>query len=228
MTSVGDRAPVTVFLSVYAFAIAVILGVPMGVLAAVKARGPVDRSVIGLSVVGASAPVFVTGLVLLYLFGVTLGVFPIYGQGGAFVDRLWHLTLPALALALSAMALIVKITRTAMIIELGKDYVAFARARGVPAVRVVIRHALRNALVPLITAAAIVLTSVITGAVLVESVFAIQGLGALLVESVQYQDLPTLQAVTLLAAALVIGMNIVVDILYVLIDPRIRLGGRER
>lgn len=227
MASVDARAPVTLFLALYAFIIAVVIGVPMGIVAAVRDRGAVDRGVIGLSVVGASAPVFVTGLVLLYLFGVTLGWFPIYGPGGSFTDRLWHLTLPALALAFSAMALIVKITRTAMITELSKDYVAFARARGVSVRRSVLRHALRNALVPLISASTIVLTAVITGAVLVESVFALQGLGTLLVESVHYQDLPMLQAIALLAAALIIGVNIMADVLYAVVDPRIRLQGSD-
>lgn len=228
MTSVSARAPITLFLGVYAFLIAFVVGVPLGILAAVRSRSVVDRSVVGLSVLGVSAPVFVTGLMLLYLFGVTLDWFPIFGPGEGFPDRLWHMTLPALALALSAMALIVKITRAAMIAELSKDYVAFARARGVSSTRAVFRHALRNALVPLITASAIVLTTVITGAVLVESVFALDGLGSLLVESVQYQDLPMLQAIALLAAALVIIVNIGVDILYVVVDPRIRLQGGDR
>ena len=222
--SISGRIGVSAFLAVYAFLVALVFGLPLGILAAVKKTGVVDRGAVGLSVVGVSAPAFVTGVLFIYVFGVELGWFPVYGAGSGFVDRLWHLTLPALALALSVMALIVKITRTAMIEVLGQDYVGFARARGVSDARVVIRHALRNALVPIVTAAGTVLVTLIVGAVVVEATFALPGLGSLLIEAVDSKDLPIMQGVILLLAALVILVNIAVDVAYFLIDPRIRVG----
>src|SRR5262249_17351144 len=151
--SIEGRVGVTVFLVAYSTVIAIGLGVPLGIWAALKHRGAADRGVVGLSVLGVSAPTFVTGVVLIYSFGVELGWFPVYGPGSGTVDRLWHLTLPAVALALGAMALVVKITRTAMIGVLSEDYISFARARGVDSKSVLVRYALRNALVPIITAA---------------------------------------------------------------------------
>lgn len=224
LSSIGDRVGVTLFLGIYAFVVAVVAGVPLGILAAVRKRTVVDRSVVGLSVLGVSTPAFVSGVFLLYLFAVSLGWFPSYGPGEGVADRFWHLTLPAIALALTAMALIVKLTRTAMINALDQDYVAFARARGVPAREVIVRYALRNALVPIITAAGLVLTVVLTGAVLIEQTFALPGLAALLVDAVSNKDLPVLQGVAMVFAAFVIIVNLAVDILYAVVDPRIRFG----
>jgi len=228
LTSIGDRVGMTAFLIVYAFVVSVGLGVPLGVLAAIRKRRAADRGVVALSLVGVSTPTFVSGVFLLYLLAVTLHVFPVFGAGGGFGDRLWHLTLPALALALATMALIVKITRTAMIGALGQDYVAFARARGVPEGRVVIRHALRNALVPIVTASGLTLTAIMTGTILVESTFALPGLGSLLLEAVQNKDLPMIQGIAVLLGALVIVINLVVDVVYAAIDPRIRFGAVSR
>jgi peptide/nickel transport system permease protein len=223
-SAIDARLGVTAFLAVYAFVVAVVVGVPLGVWAAMRKRTVVDRAIVGVSVVGISAPAFVTGIVLLYLFAVELGWFPSYGPGVGFVDRLWHLTLPALALALTAMAIIVKLTRTAMVTVLEQDYVAFALARGVPMRRVLTRYALRNALVPILTAAGAVAAIVVTGTILIETTFSLPGLGTLLVSAVQSKDLPVLQGVVLLFAATIVVINLVVDILYTAVDPRIALG----
>lgn len=224
----GERWAVTVVLAVYAFALAVLAGVPLGVLAALRRRTGLDRAVVGVSVLGAGAPVFVTAVVLLYVFAVTLGWFPGYGAGAGVGDRLWHLTLPALALALSALAIVVRLTRTAVIGALAQEHVAFARARGVPPRRVLTHHVLRTALVPVITAGGMVLTVTITGAVLVETAFALPGLGTLLVDAVAHEDVPVLQGVAVLLALLVVATNLVVDVLYALVDPRIAYGGGRR
>lgn len=213
---------ITLFLGVYSFVLALFLGLPLGVLAAVRRGTGTDRSVVGLAVLGVSTPAFVSGVALLYVFAVALGWFPTYGAGEGFADRFWHLTLPAMAMAFLAVALIVKLTRAAMITALEQDYVAFARARGVPPARVLIRHALRNALVPIITAAGLVLTAVLTGAVLVETTFSLPGLGKLLVESVEYKDVPMLQGVVMVVAATTVLITLLVDLLYMAIDPRIR------
>jgi peptide/nickel transport system permease protein len=222
--AISGRAGVTVFLAVYAFIVAVAVGVPLGVLAAWKRRGRVDRGVVAVSVLGVSAPAFVTGLALIYVFGVLLAWFPVYGPGAGFADRTWHLTLPAVALALSAMALLVKVTRAAMIGVLEQDYMAFAHARGVPVARMVIRHALRNALIPIVTAMGTLLVALITGTLIVEATFALPGLGSLLIDAVETKDVPVVQGIVMVVAFVVIAANLAIDMLYAVIDPRIRLG----
>jgi peptide/nickel transport system permease protein len=221
---IESRMGVTLFLGGYAFLLAMLVGVPLGVLAAMRRATVVDRSIVGLSVFGVSSPAFATGIFLLYVFGVVLGWFPVFGPGEGFADRLWHLTLPAVTLALGSTALVLKLTRAAMIDALEKDYVVFALARGLPRRRVLTAYALRNALIPILTAAGLLLASLLTGAVLVEVTFALPGVGSLLVESVGFKDVPMVQGVALLTAVIVISVNLVVDLLYLLVDPRIRFG----
>jgi peptide/nickel transport system permease protein len=225
---IGERWAITVVLAAYAFVLALLAGVPLGVLAAARRRGAVDRAVVGVSVVGASAPVFVTAVALLWVFAVTLGWFPTFGAGDGVGDRLWHLTLPALALALSATAIVVKLTRASVIGALGQEHVAFARARGVPPGRLLVGHVLRTALVPVVTAGGLVLTVTITGAVLAEQAFALPGLGSMLIDAVGQEDVPVLQGVAVLLALLVVVVNLVVDVLYALVDPRIAFGAGRR
>jgi peptide/nickel transport system permease protein len=224
LSGLGARLGVTIFLGIFAFVITMVLGVALGVWAALKKRTPTDRGIVGLSVVGVSAPAFVTGIFLLYVFAVLLGWFPVFGQGSGFGDRLYHLTLPALALSLTAMALVVKLTRAAMIEALDQDYVAFARARGVPRLRVLIVYALRNALVPVVTAGGLILGYLLTGAILVEVTFALPGMGALLVDSVTYKDVPMLQGLAMIVVVTIVCVNLLTDIIYLFIDPRIRFG----
>jgi peptide/nickel transport system permease protein len=223
-SGLSGRLGLSVFLGLYATVIAVFLGVPLGILAAVKRRRFVDRTVVGMSVVGVSTPAFTSGVVFLYFFGVLLGWFPIFGAGGGFVDRLYHLTLPAVALALTVMALVVKLTRAAMIGALEQDYIVFARARGVSAGSVLVTYALRNALVPIVTAAGAVLGALIAGAVLVEVTFTLPGLGSLLVESVEAKDIPMVQGITVVIAVVIVIVNLLTDLLYLAVDPRIRFG----
>jgi peptide/nickel transport system permease protein len=168
--------------------------------------------------------VFVSGVLLLYALAVRFSVFPPFDAGSGFVDRLYHLTLPAIALAFTQATFILKLTRAAMIEALDQDYVAFARARGVPMRRVVFSYALRNALVPVATAAGIVLGALLTGAVLIEVVFALQGMGSLLIESVELGDIPTVQGLAIVIATTIILVNLLTDLLYLFIDPRIRQG----
>lgn len=224
LETIGARLPVTLFLGIYSFVIALVLGVPLGILAAVRRRSAVDRAVVALTVVGVSTPAFVSGVFLLYVFAVALGWLPSFGAGEGFLDRLWHLALPAAAMALIAMALLIRLTRTAMIGALEQDYVAFALARGVPMREVIVRFALRNALVPIVTAAGLMLNVVLTGTVLVEATFALPGLGSLLVEAVQNKDVPMLQGVAIVFAAITIFVNLLVDLAYLVVDPRIRFG----
>jgi peptide/nickel transport system permease protein len=167
-------------------------------------------------------PIFVTGILLLWALAVELSLFPAFGAGEGFFSRLWHLTLPAVALALTQATYVLRLTRASMIDSLEHDSVAFALARGVPRRRVVVTYALRNALVPIVTAAGLILGQLVVGAVLVEVVFSLQGLGTLLIDAVSFKDVPTVQGLTLIAAASIILVNLLTDIVYMVIDPRIR------
>ncbi|MGH6916136.1 MAG: ABC transporter permease, partial [Geminicoccaceae bacterium] len=184
----------------------------------------IDRGVVMLGVLGVSAPAFVTGILLLYFFGVVLGLFPTFGAGRGFFDRGWHLTLPALALALSLMAIVIKITRASMIEQLQRDYVAFARARGLSPLRVGAVYVLRNALIPVVTAAGLIVVGLIAGAIYVEVTFALPGIGTLMVDAVRERDIPMIQGTTLFFSAFVVLVHLVIDLIYVMIDPRIRFG----
>lgn len=224
-TMLEQAAPVTLFLGIYAFILTMCVGAMAGLVAALRHRSFVDRSVVGLSVVGVSIPAFAAGFLLMYVFSVQLGWLPTIGYGEGFSGHLSHLTLPAIALALSGAALVVKLTRAAMVTSLEQDYVTFARARGLSNPRVVVGYALRNALVPIVSSGGLILVYVLTGALLVEITFIIPGLGSLLVEAVTSKDVPLLQAIALLFAVIIVLVNLLVDIAYLFIDPRIRLGG---
>jgi len=226
-TMIRQRLPLTIFLAVYGSLVAIGIGIPLGVLAAFKRGSEIDRGVVTLGVFGVSAPSFATGIALLYVFGVWLGWFPIFGQGDGFLDQVWHLTLPAVALGVSVMGLVIKITRASTIEELQRDYVAFARARGLGSRRITASYVLRNALIPVVTAAGLVVVALLTGAVLVEVTFGLPGLGLLLVSAVTQRDIPVIQGVVLILAIFVILMHIGIDVLYTLIDPRIRFGRME-
>ena len=220
--AIAQRVGLTVFIGSMSTAIVLGLGILLGMLAGFRRGTRLDRSMVMFGVFGISSPPFVTGIFLLYFFGVVLGWFPTYGAGRGFLDRFWHLSLPSLALALSVMAIVVKITRTSVIQELDKDYVVFARARGLRPGRVVFGYVLRNALIPVVTAAGIIIVGLIANAIYVEVTFALPGLGFLTVEAVHNRDIPLIQGTSLFLSAFVILLNLLVDLAYVLIDPRIR------
>lgn len=221
-TAIKERGRLSLRLGAYSFIVAFVAGIGLGILSAVKNRSGIDRAVVSTSVVGASSPPFVTGTFLLYVFAVLLGWFPAFGQGEGFADELWHLTLPALTLAFGAAALLIRFTRVGMINALDQDYVTFARARGVSERRVLLSYALRNAMIPVVTASTVLLAAMLTGAVLIEVTFALPGLGALLVDSVAYKDVLMVQGLTMLLATVAILTNLATDILYLFADPRIR------
>jgi peptide/nickel transport system permease protein len=218
---IAQRLALTSELAGIAFMMTLAFGIPLGVLAAVRRAQLVDRGVVFFSIVGLSAPAFATGILLLYIFAVRIGWFPAFGQGEGLTSRLQHLVLPAVALALTATGLVVKITRAAFVDELQKDYVVFARARGIRPARVLFGFVLRNAATPIITAAGLILAYMLAGSVLVEVTFALPGIGALLVDSVTSQDIPMVQGLAMLVAAVVVIVNLVVDLLDPVIDPRV-------
>lgn len=221
--AIGGRLPLTLGLILYGTLLATLIGLPLGILGAFRRGRAADRAAVVTSVAGMSAPPFAVGLVLLMAFAVYLQWFPVYGQGEGLADRIWHLTLPAAALAVGSAGLLVRFTRAALIRELDQDHLVFARARGLPA-RLIVGYALRNSLIPILTALGLILTSTLAGTVLVEVTFALPGLGTLLVDSVTFKDMPVVQALALLLTLLISAVNLLVDVGYALADPRIRFG----
>jgi peptide/nickel transport system permease protein len=221
-SAIRQRLGLTIFLGLMSSFLVLLFGILLGMLAGFRRGSRLDRGLVMFGVFGISSPAFVTGILLLYLFGVVIGWFPIFGAGRGFIDRFWHLTLPAAALALSIMAIVVKITRAAVIQELDKDYVVFARARGLSPLRIVFGYVLRNALIPVVTAAGLIIVGLVANAIYVEVTFALPGLGSLTVEAVQRRDIPLIQGTTLVFAGFVILLNLLIDLAYILIDPRIR------
>ncbi|MDD9376310.1 ABC transporter permease [Streptomyces sp. ZAF1911] len=222
---IGSRLPGTAVLVGYAALLVAVLGVAAGILAALR-PGPLDRAVLLGTGVATATPSFVTAIALVSLFSVQLGWFP--GPGGTpvgFSDRLYHLTLPAFALALTFAGLLARVTRSAMLDELGREHVEVAHARGVASRTVVRKHVLRNALGPVVTVGGTMLAGLLISTSIVETAFDVPGLGSLLVQSVSAKDFAVVQAITLLSVAAFVLVNLAVDLLAPLIDPRLSLRG---
>ena len=212
-----DRFPNTLILAVAGVGVAVLLGIPIGVFAAIRARTMVDHAAMVLALLGISAPAFWLGFILMMVFSVHLGWFPSAGY------RSWgHLVLPAFTLGTGAMAIVARMTRSSLLEVLNQDYVRTARAKGLHEVLVIAKHALRNALIPTTTVVGLSFGSLLGGAVLTEMVFAWPGLGRLIVYSIGIRDLPVIQGAVLLLALTFVLVNLGVDLLYGLIDPRVR------
>jgi peptide/nickel transport system permease protein len=222
---VADRVGPTLALATLTMALSIVIAVPFGVLAAYRQGTWVDRVVMGFSVLGFSVPVFVIGYSLIYVFSIKLNWLPVQGyqpmaEGfGGFVQRL---ILPSLTLSVIYIALIARITRTSVLEVLGEDYIRTARAKGLTDRAVLMRHALRNAAVPIVTVIGLGIALLIGGVVVTESVFSIPGLGRLTVDAVLARDYPTVQAVILLFSLVYVLINLAVDVTYPLLDPRIR------
>ncbi|MDR3106945.1 MAG: ABC transporter permease [Bifidobacteriaceae bacterium] len=226
--TLAERVPVTLELSALALSIATLAGLPLGVMAAKRHGHTSDRAI--TAVAGLSAPPFAIGLLLLYLLAALAGWFPVYGLGqGGGLDRLWHLALPAFTLALGLLASAIKISRAAMLREVHADYGLFALSRGVAAWRVTAAQ-LGNAALPIVTSTGLLLASLVSGTILVETTFAIGGIGGLLQEAVTFKDVPTVQGVTLVLAAFICVSSALIDSLAGVIDPRLRRrqSGRRR
>ena len=222
---IADRLEPTLALSLLTIVLATLIAVPLGTLAAYKQGSWLDRGVMGLSVAGFSVPVFVIGYVLIYIFSLKLGWFPVQGYqrlADGFWGFLHRLLLPATTLAVVFIALLARMTRTSVLEVLNEDYVRTARAKGLPNLKVLMFHALRNAAVPIVTVIGISIATLLGGVVVTESVFNIPGLGRLTVDAVLARDYPTVQAVILLFSLAYVLINLVIDVLYTLLDPRIR------
>lgn len=226
-SAVWRPLPLTLQLTALGSVITLIIGLPLGVIAALRHGRATDRGIVAASIAGVSTPPFAAALILLYAFAVETDWFPVYGAGDGVVDRLHHLALPAIALALANIGLMVRVTRAAMIRELGQDYIVFAAGRGLSR-WMTIRYALRNSLVPILTASGLIVTSTLVGTVLVEVAFALPGTGTQLVSAVTFKDVPVVQAIALLLTAAIGIINLTVDAAYALIDPRLAQPGSRR
>lgn len=219
MELVLERVPATLELAGAAMLIAVVLAIPLGVIAANHRGGPLDRFFLSGSLVGISAPPFWVGIVCILVFGVVFRWLPTSGRGG------WeHLILPAGSLALYRLALFIRLVRSGMLDVLGQDYVRTARSKGLAERAVVFKHALKNTLIPFITIAGLQMGSLLAGAVVTERVFAWPGMGRLILDSIQKLDYPVVMSWALVTAAIFILINLIVDVSYSFVDPRVRGG----
>jgi peptide/nickel transport system permease protein len=214
----------TVQLALAALFLQIVIGVPLGILAATQRNRPADTMAQVVALLGQSAPTFFLGPLLIYLLAYKLGMFPISGYGEhGLGDRLWHIFLPALTLAAGGTALYTRIVRSDLIEALGEDYVRTARAKGLPRSRVLLHHALRNALLPLVTLIALDLGTLLGGAVVTEFIFSWPGIGREAVLGIFNLDLPVILGVVLFAATAIVVVNLLVDVAYAWLDPRVRL-----
>lgn len=222
---IGDRFGPSLALSISTIVLAVLVAVPLGILAAWQQGKPLDRMVMAVSVVGFSVPVFIIGYVLILVFARWLGWLPVQGYqplSNGFWVFAQRLILPTLALSTAYIALIARIVRTSVIEVMGEDFIRTARAKGMGETAVLIRHALGNAAVPIVTIIGVSIAMLIGGVVVTESVFNIPGLGRLVLEAVLARDYPIIQALILLFSLIYVLINLVIDMLYSVLDPRIR------
>ncbi len=223
--ALAERAELTFFLTLMSVSIAVAIGVPIGIISAVKRGTATDQGVIGLAMLAASLPSFWVGLTLIQYLAVELRWFPVAGYGppdATLGERLRHLVLPAIALGLPNSALILRFTRTAMLDVLHEDYVRTARAKGLGQAVVVMKHALRNALIPILTVVGLTAAILIAGAIVTETVFGLPGVGNLIVSAVLRRDYPVIQGALLVVSGIYVLINLAVDLLYAVADPRVR------
>ncbi len=243
---IAERLPATLELSIVAMLIALVLAIPLGVLAAIKRGGIIDRLATVTSLVGVSVPGFWLGIMLILLFSVKLGWMPVsgrldfalelpritglvlvdsilFGRLDTFLDALRHIAMPALTLGLAMAGLLMRVTRTSMIEVLQQDYILFAEAKGISRARLLLRHALRNALLPTVTVAALEMGYLLGGNTIVETVFGWPGLARVIVEGIFSRDYPLVQAGVLVLAVLYVTVNFFADILYTLLNPRVKL-----
>jgi peptide/nickel transport system permease protein len=238
---VMERLPATLELTVVAMLLAVLLAIPIGVISALRQGRPADYAASIFAIIGVSIPSFLLGILLIMLLSVDLGLLPSSGRGtflptaiaqsigrgtaAPVLKSLRYLVLPSVALALSVMAWNARLTRSAMVEALRQDYVQFARAKGLPPGRVVVRHALRNAIIPTVTIVGLQLGYLLSGSFVIENVFAWPGIGRLAVQAIFWRDYPVIQAVVLITGILFLAINLAIDLIYRWVDPRIRHAG---
>ena len=234
---IADRFPATIELALAAALLAAALGIPMGVYTGIHRDSWLSKLFLAVSLVGVSLPTFLIGILLIYVFSVWLHLLPSFGRGEVVSVGFWRtglltlsglkaLVLPAITLGLFQMTLVTRLVRAEMLEVLRTDYIKFARARGLSERSINFGHALKNTLVPVITVIGLQLGSIIAFAIITETVFQWPGMGLMFIQAVQHADIPVMAAYLLLAAFLFVLINLIVDLVYVRIDPRIRISGR--
>lgn len=218
---VGERLWPSIYLLVTSALLAVVIAVPLSIIAARRSDQPVDHIIRLAGIVGFAMPPFWIGILLMLLFGISLDWFPISGYGKSFLDRLHHLFLPSLTIAIFLAPILVQSLRTAMLDVMTAEYIEVARAKGLGPWRILVKHALRNALIPVTTILAVNIGWLLSGAVVVEYLFSFPGLGSLLVRAVGYRDYPVIQGLSLVFAVLVLAVNLLADLSYMIIDRRV-------
>lgn len=221
---IAQRLPITLFLATYATLLSIIITVPMALLAALNKDRLPDHMIRGGFMLALGMPQFWLGIMLLLIFGLWIPLFPISGYGDTFLEHVWHLTLPALTLALAQSSWLVRSLRSDVINVLRADYVDFARAKGLRERLIFSRHILRNALLPTVTILGLNIGYLVGGAVVVERVFSIPGMGSLMIDAIFARDYAIVQGVTLSFAIMVIMINLITDLTYSILDPRVTLS----
>ncbi|HET7037593.1 MAG TPA: nickel ABC transporter permease [Thermomicrobiaceae bacterium] len=216
-TEILEVLPSTIQLAVAGLLVALLLGITLGVLAAVKQYSWLDASSMLVALIGVSMPSFWLGLLFIFAFSLRLPIFPATGGGG-----LRHLVLPAVTLGLGASAIIARLTRSSMLEVLRREYITTARAKGLREYRVILRHGLKNALIPVVTIFGLQFGQLLAGTVVIETVFARPGIGRLAVDAILAKDIPVVQGIVLVVAVFYVTVNLIVDLIYALLDPRIR------
>ena len=220
-TLIIQRLPATLFLIIYSSIIAVLISVPLSMLAATKKDGVRDQLVRAIPLVGLGMPAFLIGYLLIIIFAINLGWFPVSGYGTDFQSHLYYMFLPALTVAIALSPVVIRSLRAGMLNVLGADYITTARSKGVPSRRLFVRHVLRNAVIPAITVLGINIGFLIGGTVIIENVFDINGIGQLMINAIFQRDFPVVQGVTLVFAILVVLVNLLADVAYAALDPRV-------
>jgi peptide/nickel transport system permease protein len=226
-TLIASRISTTAGLVLYSSILIIALGVGLGIVSGLR-PGLFDTSILVITAISASLPAFVAAIVLILVFAVQLQWFPSLGNGVGFFDQMKHLTLPAVALAISSLAIVARVTRAAIREEARREHVQTAVSRGIPTAQLIWRHVLRNAAIPITTISGITVASLIAVAAVVEVVFGLAGLGAYLVQSAQSKDLAVVQGISLLLVTAFVAINVLVDVLYAVLDPRVSLGSRAQ
>ncbi|WP_077213178.1 ABC transporter permease [Bacillus dakarensis] len=214
--------PYTLELTFAAILTCSLIGIPIGIITALKRNTITDHVFRIVGLIGISMPAFFLAIIILLTFALKIPMFPSMGAGEGFVNGLYHLVLPALTLGLIESAIVMRMTRSGMLEEINNDYVRTARAKGLPRKKVVLKHIVRNSLIPVVTVIGLNITTLISGAVITESIFSRPGLGSLAIEAIITRDYPTLQGCLILFCVLVVIVNLLVDISYSYINPRIR------
>ncbi|MGO4570390.1 ABC transporter permease [Microvirga sp. 2TAF3] len=225
LSAIAERAEPTFFLTLFSILIAAVIAIPIGIFSAYRRGSLFDQTATTLAMFAASVPSFWLGLLLIQFFAVRFGLFPVSGYGGpgaSLATRLSHLVLPAFALGIVSSALILRFTRASMLDVLNDDYVRTARSKGMGEFRVIMKHAFKNALIPVLTVLGLTAALLVSGAVVTETVFGLPGVGSLVVSAVLRRDYPVIQGALLIIAALYVLINFLIDMLYLVVDPRVR------